>query len=220
MVHGRAPTAAECKQYQGWHRHAIKGWQHKGGHDSRDLWSLLQAGHTSDLCLCSSQRFLSALHKWVHNHPHIILTNRSPCLKALKSAVKRFQAERSFEGKVSLFQGHWNVRDPVSFAAQQSHLMRQHWRKHMFGKWLRGSRIDSTMAGHHHIVYSEKLVDSLRKHADKANGHEVAVMSGGIQTDAHFSKMGQGCAIIVMIVIKVLPSLLIMFCGSARLGII
>lgn len=87
------------------------------------------------------------------------------------------------------------------FATQQSHVMRQRWRKHPFGTWLRSSRIDSTMARNKSIVYSERLVDSLRKHASKATGHEVAVTSGGIQSDVHFAKMGQGqvCATIVVI---------------------
>ena len=59
---GRIPTIKENSQFQQWHGMAIKGWHHKGGHDSRQLWSILQAGHTSDLTFFACMKFMSALH--------------------------------------------------------------------------------------------------------------------------------------------------------------
>ena len=59
-------------------------------HDSRELWAVLQTGHTADLNVYAAQRFMSALHKWMGSHAHVGLVESQPCIKALLQCLKRF----------------------------------------------------------------------------------------------------------------------------------
>ena len=47
-------------------------------------------------------------------------------------------------------------------------------------------RIDARLARDQGIRFSDDLLASLRKSASEANGHEVAILAGGFQTDAHW----------------------------------
>ena len=168
---------------------AIKGWHHKGGHDSRQLWSILQAGHTSDLTFFACMKFASALHKWIHNHPDFSLIPRRPSVAAFAKGLKRFGSQWHDQGHITFHHGTWDVTQPVAFGQQYAHLLRESWRKWQFQSWIGSSRIDAKLARDQGIRFSDDLLTSLRKSASEANGHEVAILAGGFQTDAHWCSL-------------------------------
>lgn len=71
LFNGRAPTIKEGSDFTQMCRKAVKGFENWQGHDSRDLCNILKMGHTADLNFFVCQRFLSALHKWLHKNPAV-----------------------------------------------------------------------------------------------------------------------------------------------------
>ena len=189
VFNGKIPTIKENSHFQQCHRMAIKGWYHKGGHDSRQLWSIFQAGHTSDLTFFASLKFIKALHKWIHNHPGFSLVPHRPSISALIKGLKRFGSQWNDQGKVIFHHGTWNLTQPVAFGQQWAHLMRQSWRKWQFQSWLDSQRVDAKCAREQGICFSDDLLASLRNAASSATGHEVAILAGGVQTDAHWCSL-------------------------------
>ncbi|CAL1143382.1 unnamed protein product [Cladocopium goreaui] len=99
LFNGRCPTKQECQAYAQTWRCAVQGFDHPGGHDSRDLTAVMAMGHCSDLLFLSTQRFMTALHKWALR-PNQIAINSAP-IKALQAAVQRLQG--SWTPEVSTF---------------------------------------------------------------------------------------------------------------------
>lgn len=56
--------------------------------------------------------------------------------------------------------------------------------------WLNSNRRDAILARQVGIHFTTKLCDELRSRASEQNGHGVAAMCGGIQTDAHWAPGG------------------------------
>lgn len=158
-------------------------------HDSREFWAVLQTGHTADLNVYAAQRFMSALHKWMGSHAHVGLVESQPCIKALLQCLKRFDCTWH-GGRVSFYNGYWSLSDPIAFAPRCAHLLREHWREFIFNTWLNSNRRDAILARQVGIHFTTKLCDELRSRASEQNGHGVAAMCGGIQTDAHWAPGG------------------------------
>ena len=163
----------------------------QGGHDSRDLTAVMAMGHCSDLLFLSTQRFMTALHKWALR-PNQIAINSAP-IKALQAAVQRLQGSWTPEVGFSFFNGRWLTSMPVGFISRCQHLFRQHWRTTRFTAWVQSERIDSQLARAQGIHATEELIDKLRSFARSASGDQVAVLCGGITTDAHIEGLREFC---------------------------
>ena len=134
LFNGRCPTKQECQAYAQTWRCAVQGFDHPGGHDSRDLTAVMAMGHCSDLLFLSTQRFMTALHKWALR-PNQIAINSAP-IKALQAAVQRLQGSWTPEVGFSFFNGRWLTSMPVGFISRCQHLFRQHWRTTRFTAWV------------------------------------------------------------------------------------
>ena len=123
LFNGRAPTIKEGSDFTQMCRKAVKGFENWQGHDSRDLCNILKMGHTADLNFFVCQRFLSALHKWLHKNPAVAgpLSSR-PSIRALNICLSRME-------KVQLHSGEWDLNVPVPWLEKLSHRLRQHWRR-------------------------------------------------------------------------------------------
>lgn len=191
LFNGRCPTKQECQAYAQTWRCAVQGFDHPGGHDSRDLTAVMAMGHCSDLLFLSTQRFMTALHKWALR-PNQIAINSAP-IKALQAAVQRLQGSWTPEVGFSFFNGRWLTSMPVGFISRCQHLFRQHWRTTRFTAWVQSERIDSQLARAQGIHATEELIDKLRSFARSASGDQVAVLCGGITTDAHIEGLREFC---------------------------
>ena len=191
FFNGRCPTKKECQSYAQTWRCAVQGFDHPGGHDSRDLTAVLAMGHCSDLLFLSSQKFMTAVHKWVQR-PNQIVANSAQLL-ALRNAVQRLQGSWISEEGFSFFNGQWFTSMPTDVISRCQHLFRQHWRQMRFTAWLQSDRIDSKLAREQGIHTTEVLIDRLRTAARDSTGDQVAVLCGGITTDAHVSGLKDFC---------------------------
>lgn len=168
----------------------MQGFDHAGGHDSRDLTAVLAMGHCSDLLFLSSQKFMTAVHKWVQR-PNQIAANSAQFM-ALRNAVQHLQGSWISEEGFSFFNGQWLTSMQTDVPRCQ-HSFRQHWRRMRFTAWLQSKRIDSQLAREQGIHATEILIDRLRHAARGCTGDQVAVLCGGITTDAHIGGLRDFC---------------------------
>ena len=89
-------------------------------------------------------------------------------------------------------QGSWQLSMPFGFSMKCAHCFRQFWRNTQFKKWLRSSRRDATMARDQGVVSSMTLIDHLRSYTQTATAGQIAVVCGGLTTDAHHHDGGPG----------------------------
>eukprot|EP00435_Cladocopium_sp_Y103_P075840 s59_g66.t1 len=193
VLNGRCPTKKENQAFALLYRKAVKGFQNYGGHDSRDLTACLLHGHCSDLIFYSSQRAMVALHKWFQASPRESWPDGPrPSTQALRKAVRCLGAVWDHDG-FSFFNGTWKFSQPVEWAPRLAHLWRQHWRRRRFNAWLQGSRRDAVIARSCSVEPKTALLDSLRTCADTCTGHERAILTGGLMTDAHIHGLRHEC---------------------------
>lgn len=193
ILNGRCPTKKEVQAFAVLYRKAVKGFQNYGGHDSRDLTACFLHGHCSDLGFYASQRAMVALHKWFQHSPRAGWPDGPrPCTQALRKAVCKLGATWIEDG-FSFFNGIWKFSQPIGWAPQLAHLWRQHWRRQRFVNWLQGPRRDASIARSCSVEPSASLLDSLRSCANDCTGHERAIMTGGLMTDAHIHGLRDLC---------------------------
>lgn len=192
LFNSRCPTTQECKAYAQTWRCAVQGFDHPAGHDSRDLTAVLASGHCSDLLFLSTQKFMTAVHKWVQRHPNQVAFNSAQAM-ALRHAVQRLKGSWVGNDGFSFSNGQWLTSMQADLIPRCQHLFRQHWRLERFTAWLQSDRIDSKLAREQGVLATDVLLDKLRKVARRASGDQVAVLCGGITTDAHVNGLRDFC---------------------------
>ena len=186
LFNGRTPTAKEGLKFCHLVRKAVKGFSHWSGHDSRDLSAILKFGHTSDLCFYASQRFLTAVHKWLLKcPPEEWPQGNEPSLKAVDKCLQRMECQRSEMAYIQLSSGRWDLRTPKEWIPRLAHSFKEHWRRWRFQQWITSDRRDAQLARETGIRYTPNLMNNLRATAKRATGHEIGILTGGVQTDAH-----------------------------------
>ena len=113
-----------------------------------------------------------------------MVANSAQCM-ALKKAVQRLQGSWISEEGFSFFNGQWLTSMQIDVIPGCQHLFRQHWRRMRFTAWLQSNRIDSQLAREQGVQVTEVLIDRLKNAARACSGDQMAVLCGGITTDAH-----------------------------------
>ena len=179
LTNGRLPTKQqEDGLFQACTR-AVRGSQGPG-RAAKPLRSLLVFGHSCSLRVVSLTRATRAVLRWQGARASEG-ARVGPSDAFLKHRLKILDSCGAPRGE---------FRPAV--AEQALHELRQSWRQAKFVQWLSSSRNDARSARDAGVAYSLKLVDSLRSHASQADGHQVAVMTGGVQTDAHWCQEKPG----------------------------
>ena len=197
LLNGRAPTQMESDAYAQNFRAAVKGRYGKGV-ASRNLEKVLLLGHTSDLPFFSCQKTLVSLTKWRQANPGNWSQRKSPVVEAISKVLAKLNIDSVSWGCWEWGGGRWDTNSPCPLIPRLSHELRQAWRKWHFQEWLQSDRNDARIARQEQTVITERLIDSLRKKARKAqsngNGHELAVITGGLKPDAKSSTPPTFCA--------------------------
>ena len=191
LFNARAPTVSECDFFAKMWRGAVQGFDHMGGHDSRNLSAIFRFGHTSDLLCISAQRFMSALHKWSSNKPPGWQLPQTPAIVALHKVALRPGCAWS-GSSLTFDQDAWSISMPLINRDRCAHNLRQFWRRNQFEAWLQSSRRDAVIARAAGITTCGVLIDALRSFAKQATAHQCAVICGGLTTAAHFYNGGPG----------------------------
>ena len=134
-----------------------------------------------------------AFHKWFQHSPRAGWPDGPrPCAQALRKAVCKLGAAWIEDG-FPFFNGIWKFSHPIGWAPRLAHLWRQHWRRQRFFSWLQGPRRHASIARSCSVEPSTSLLDSWRSCANDCTGHERAIMTGGLMTDAHIHGLRDEC---------------------------
>ena len=130
------------------------------------------------------QNMLKALISWRAARPGISLKLETPVLKVLKSTRAGYKCNLNAAGCVSWPQGLWDTCAPVAFCDKFAHNLRVQWRKTMLLSCLSSDRNDASIARAANLRVSTQLVEKLHTSASSCEGHQFAILCGGLETHA------------------------------------
>ena len=181
LFNGRSPNE---KSFSRIFKTAVHG-NLKNPRASVPLTKFFLWGHRGDIILVACQNMLKALTSWRATRPGISLKLETPVLKVLKSTLAGFKCNLNAAGRVSWPQGFWDTRAPVAFCDKFAHNLRVQWRKIMLLSWLSSDRNDASIARAANLRVSTQLVEKLHTSAISCEGHQFAILCGGLDTHAH-----------------------------------
>ena len=193
-MQGRKPSAKEIADYSEAFRDAVKGQDPDFDRSSRHLQRVLVLGHPSDMLLYSVLKALKAIGRWAHYLTGIgWQASRdkwfaSPVVDTLTKVLSQWhwRPRRGTWGVWQSPEGSWDVFSPKKAQDKGAHALRQSWRLSQVLSWFASSRNDAVLARSEQLRVRIPLISRLRALTRKTDGHGLAVMTGGVSSDARW----------------------------------
>ena len=183
VVNGRAPITKEENAFsQAFHK-ATKAAAYPGGRSSFHLKKALFLGHHCSLSMLGIHALLRATHKWASLEPRDVswstqhVTALSKVLRPLGWTVR--DSSLALPGICQ-----WSFGDDEGVLQSCLHHIRESWRVHLMNLWKRSKRRDAALAREHGVQCTPQLISELRKDIKHGDGHTIALLTGGMLTEA------------------------------------
>ena len=197
IICGRHFLPSEATSFRAAFRRAVKGSDAGYDRSSRALQQVLLLGHTSEINLLGAQHAMSTLARWAKQVTSRGLDPTAFDLgavgRALGSAVSKWgwQPRPRRWGCWGLGRDCYDILAPSNARNAAAHALRVTWRVARIKEWLRSnSRRDSAVARSANVRATPALAERLCKLARAVSGDAVAVMCGGMSTDARWAPTG------------------------------
>ena len=187
---GRPCTQEQLLEFTKCFRESVRGSKNRGDRSSRPLQRVFLLGHTCDLALVACSRFMNALNRWTLlriKQGWFVPSPRAP-IPPVMQYVSSFLTEWGWHledwGRWSGPSGSFDARNSKQVNLKAMHDLRTDWRLTQMKTWQDSNRIDAICARRNNLHLTAVLLDKLRKVAKKTSIDGIAVMCGGVWSQA------------------------------------